>query len=190
MNFPFQIILASNSPRRQELLRNLNISFKVQVKETDELFPPDLPATEVARYLAEKKAAAFVPILEEQLVITADTTVVLDEEVLNKPADAAEAQRMLQQLSGKSHKVITGVCLQSSQTKISFDDTTEVYFRPLLEQEIKYYITKYKPFDKAGSYGIQEWIGMIGIEKIEGSYYNVMGLPVEKLYRHLHQLSV
>ncbi|WP_224999222.1 Maf family nucleotide pyrophosphatase [Cesiribacter sp. SM1] len=188
MNLPYPIILASNSPRRQELLRSAGISFSVKVKETDEVFPAAMPAGEVARFLAEKKADAFVDELEDALLITADTTVVLGEEVLNKPADAKEAVSMLKRLSGTSHKVITGVCLLQRKKKVIFDDITVVYFRQLDEEEIDYYVSNYKPFDKAGSYGIQEWIGMVGIEKIEGSYYNVMGLPVEKLYKHLKQL--
>ena len=190
MNFPFPIILASNSPRRQELLQKVGIPFTVKVKEIDEQFPADIETDEVARYLAEQKAEAFLPYLHDELVITADTTVILGQEVLNKPADAAEAFAMLTQLSGRAHKVVTGVCMLRKEWRKSFDDTTTVYFRKLEESEINYYIKHFKPFDKAGSYGIQEWIGMIGIEKIEGSYYNVMGLPVEKVYRHLkHYLS-
>jgi septum formation protein len=189
MNLPYPIILASNSPRRQELLRNAGISFSVRVKETDEQFPATMPVVEVARFLADKKAEAFRDELMDELIITADTTVVLRDEVLNKPANANEAASMLQRLSGTSHKVITGVCLLHRKQKVSFDDTTVVYFRQLEKEEIDYYIAHYKPFDKAGSYGIQEWIGMIGIEKIEGSYYNVMGLPVEKLYNYLKQLK-
>ena len=189
MNFPYPLILASNSPRRQELLRSLGIPFKVQVKETDEDFPASMPAREVARYLAEQKAKAFLPQQQETLIITADTTVVLDEDVLNKPADADEAFQMLRRLSGRSHQVITGVCLLHQQQLHSFDDTTRVYFRELDDEEINYYISQWKPFDKAGGYGIQEWIGMIGIERIEGSYYNVMGLPADKLYQHLKKLK-
>jgi septum formation protein len=189
MNFPFPIILASNSPRRQELLRSIGIPFQVWVKHTDEHYPPDMAAEEVARYLAELKADAFLAGLQNELVITADTTVVLGEEVLNKPADEEEAFSMLKRLSGTSHKVITGVCLLRREQKISFEDSTRVYFRELEEDEIRQYIREYKPFDKAGSYGIQEWIGMVGIEKIEGSFYNVMGLPLEKLYRHLKPLQ-
>ena len=189
MNFPYPIILASNSPRRQELLRNLGISFSVRVKETDEYFPADMPAEEVAQYLAEQKASAFTEELQDEVIITADTTVVLEDNVLNKPADAEEAYQMLKRLSGKVHKVITGVCLLSNHEgealKTSFSDTTSVFFSQLTDDEIYYYIHHYRPFDKAGSDGIQEWIGMIGIEKIEGSYYNVMGLPVEKLYKQL-----
>ncbi|AHM58312.1 Maf-like protein [Flammeovirgaceae bacterium 311] len=188
MNLPYPIILASNSPRRQELLTRLGITFSVRVKDTDEQFPADMPAGEVARFLAMKKAEAFREELQEELIITADTTVVLGNNVLNKPASAAEAVSMLKSLSGTSHKVITGVCLLHRNQIISFDDTTVVYFTQLDATEIDYYVTHYKPFDKAGSYGIQEWIGMIGIKKIEGSYYNVMGLPVEKLYKHLKQL--
>ena len=192
MNFPFPIILASNSPRRQELLRNAGVSFTVEVKETDEQFPPDLPAEEVAQYLAEQKATAFLSDPErwqpDTLIITADTTVVLDDEVLNKPADAREAFSMLRRLSGRSHKVITGVCMLHKGQKLSFDDTTTVFFKELTDEEINHYIQQYKPYDKAGSYGIQEWIGMIGIQKIEGSYYTVVGLPIQKVYAHLKLL--
>ncbi|EMR02801.1 Maf family protein [Cesiribacter andamanensis] len=190
MNFSFPLILASNSPRRQELLRLAGIPFSVRVKPTDEHFPPDMPADEVARYLAEQKAEAFRDELQDELVITADTTVVLGDEVLNKPADEQEAYAMLRRLSGTRHKVITGVSLLSRSYTKSFDDCTSVYFRPLEDEEIWQYIRQYKPFDKAGSYGIQEWIGMVGIERIEGSYYNVMGLPVEKLYQHLKKLAL
>lgn len=167
----------------------MGIPFQVWVKHTDESYPPDMAAEDVARYLAEVKAVAFLEELNDELVITADTTVVLGEDVLNKPADADEAYAMLKRLSGTSHKVITGVCLLSRQQKISFEDITTVYFRPLDEVEIRHYISEYKPYDKAGSYGIQEWIGMVGIEKIVGSYYNVMGLPVDKLYQHLKTLA-
>lgn len=189
MNFSFPIILASNSPRRQELFKNLGIPFQVQVKETEELYPADMPATEVAKYLAEKKAEAFLPFLKDELVITADTTVVVDDNILNKPANADEAFAMLRQLSGRAHQVITGVCLQRREQKYSFDDTTQVFFRTLTEEEIWHYVRTYQPFDKAGGYGIQEWIGMIGIEKIAGSYYNVVGLPLEKLYKQLQKFS-
>lgn len=171
------------------MLRQAGIPFSVQAKDTDENFPADMPVNMVARFLAEKKAKAFSAHTEDHIILTADTTVVVDERILNKPADAKEAAEMLQMLSGRSHRVISGACLLHRQQGISFDDTTEVFFRQLTSSEIEYYIQEYKPFDKAGSYGIQEWIGLIGIEKIIGSFYTVMGLPVHKVYYHLQKFS-
>lgn len=189
MNLKYPLILASKSPRRQELLRLAGIPFSVQSKETDEAFPADMPVTEVARYLAEKKAEAFRESAADHIILTADTTVLLDARIMNKPADVGEATEMLSLLSGRSHKVISGACLLYRQQRISFDDTTEVSFRSLTSTEISHYIQKYQPFDKAGAYGIQEWIGLIGIEKIIGSYYTVMGLPVHKVYQQLQQFG-
>lgn len=185
MNLKYPLILASKSPRRQELLRQAGFSFQVQSKETDESFPAAIPVQQVARYLAEKKADAFQQESLGQLVLTADTTVVVDSGILNKPANQREATEMLRMLSGRSHRVISGVSILHNNRKTSFDDHTEVWFRALLEEEIRFYIDHYQPFDKAGSYGIQEWIGLVGIEKIIGSYFTVMGLPVHKVYRHL-----
>lgn len=186
MNLKYPLILASKSPRRQELLQLAGFRFLVQTKETDEDFPDTIPAESVARFLAEKKALAFVEELkEDQLLLSADTTVIVDSEILGKPANADEAIEMIEKLSGRSHKVISGACLLHRKKFISFDDTTEVFFRQLTKQEIHYYVENYKPYDKAGAYGIQEWIGMIGIEKIIGSYYTVMGLPIHKVYQHL-----
>lgn len=175
------IILASQSPRRKELLALLDIEFTVEVREVDEVFPDDLVATEVAEYLAKLKASAFTNITDEQLIITADTVVVLDNKILGKPKNKAESTQMLQSLSNRSHRVITGVCIKTCDKTISFSNTTKVYFKELTASEIDYYIENYKPFDKAGSYGIQEWIGAIGITKIEGSYFNVVGLPIQEL---------
>jgi septum formation protein len=175
------IILASQSPRRKELLALLDLEFTVEVREVDEVFPDDLDATEVAEYLAKLKASAFTNITDEQLIITADTVVVLDNKILGKPKNKAEATQMLQSLSNRSHRVITGVCIKTCDKTISFSNTTKVYFKELTASEIDYYIENYKPFDKAGSYGIQEWIGAIGITKIEGSYFNVVGLPIQEL---------
>lgn len=191
MNLKYPLILASKSPRRQELLQQAGIAFTVKTKDTEEDFSASHPVTDVARYLAEKKAAAFLddPHFREHIVLTADTTVLVDQQILNKPADAREAQEMLEMLSGRSHQVISGVGLLYKQQLISFDDRTEVYFRKLRASEIAYYIEHYKPFDKAGAYGIQEWIGLVGIEKIIGSYYTVMGLPVHKVYRELEKFS-
>lgn len=189
MNFSRPILLASNSPRRKELLAGLGLTFEVRVKEVQEDFPEHMQREEVAEYLASHKAYAYAADLQDEVLITADTIVCLGDRILNKPADAAEAFNMLRSLSGQAHEVITGVCLLTRETKIVFHDVTKVYFKELTDQEIHYYIEHYKPFDKAGAYGIQEWIGMIGIEKIEGSYFNVVGLPVQKLYTHLLPLD-
>lgn len=187
MNLKYPLILASKSPRRQELLRQAGIPFSVQSKDTDEDFPADMPVDRVARYLAEIKAEAFRSESSDHIILTADTTVLVDDIILNKPADVEEATHMLRMLSGRSHRVISGVCLLTAQQRISFDDTTEVFFRQLTNAEIARYIAEYQPFDKAGSYGIQEWIGLIGIEKIIGSYYTVMGLPVHRVYQELQK---
>jgi len=182
----YEIILASKSPRRQELLRDLGINFSVQSMDTPEDFPDGLGMTEVPVYLAELKAEAFRPILKNnQLVITADTIVWLDGQVLNKPTDYADGFRMLKNLSGKKHQVLTGVCLLSTEKKVSFYASTDVWFKELSDEEIQFYLENYRPYDKAGAYGIQEWIGYIGIYHIEGSFFNVMGLPVQSLYEHL-----
>lgn len=183
-----KIILASGSPRRKELMQGLDIPFEVRVKETDESYPESLEKDKVALYLAEKKSEAYLSELKEnEIIITSDTTVLKDDVLFNKPKDKADAKNMLQQLSGTSHKVITGVCIRSKEKKISFDSVSLVQFKTLKEEEINYYIDKYKPFDKAGSYGIQEWMGYIGIEKIEGSYFNIMGMPVFKIYEELNR---
>lgn len=179
-----KIILASNSPRRQELLKGLGITFKVKTQEVDESYPSDLSSHKVAEYLAKKKAAAFT-LSTEEIVITADTTVVLEEQILNKPKDFADAQRMFALLSGTTHQVITGVCIKSLEKEVSFSRCTEVEFKTLNSTEIDHYINTYQPFDKAGAYGIQEWIGYIGITKLAGCYYNVMGLPLSNLYQEL-----
>jgi MAF protein len=182
------IILASGSPRRQQLLRETGLDFMIRTKDTPEDFPMDMRPEKVAAFLAEKKALAFQEDLNDEIVITADTVVIVDGQILGKPVDAQEAEKMLQMLSGRKHEVITGVCILSKEKKIVFDDTTKVHFKKLKEQDILYYINTYHPFDKAGAYGIQEWIGLTGIEKIEGSYFTVMGLPVHKVYEHLQEL--
>jgi septum formation protein len=182
----YEIILASKSPRRQQLLNDLGLNFTVQSMDIPEVFPENLGMTEVPVYLAELKAEAFRPQLKDnQLLITADTIVWLDGHVLNKPADYNEGFRMLSDLSGKKHQVITGVCLLSARKKISFYALTDVWFKQLSDTEINYYLEHYKPYDKAGAYGIQEWIGYVGINHIEGSFFNVMGLPVQSVYEHL-----
>ena len=179
-----KIILASKSPRRQELLRGLGIPFEIRTKEIDENFPNTIDASDVASFLAQKKAEAFELSIDE-ILITSDTAVLLTNRILNKPQNTEEAIEMLKSLSGKTHKVCTGVCIKSIEKEVLFSDFTSVTFKPLSTDEIEYYIKHFKPFDKAGSYGIQEWIGFIGIEKIEGCYYNVMGLPLSKLYQEL-----
>jgi len=178
-----KIILASKSPRRQQLLKDLGWSFTILTKDIDESFPPHLHRQEVALYLCEHKANAFKDeLIDNTIVITADTIVCLDDMIINKPDDAEDAKRMLRLLSGRKHDVFTGVCISSKEKSKSFYIMSSVYFKTLSDDEIDYYITNYKPFDKAGAYGIQEWIGFIGIEKIEGSYFNVMGLPIKELY--------
>ena len=189
MNLNYNLILASKSPRRQELLTKLDLKFEVKVKSIDESYPSDLVKTLVAEYLAKKKSKAFGILGVEDLLITSDTTVVFNNEVLEKASSATEAKEMLSTLSGKTHEVITGVCLRTNKNQTSFSEVTEVKFKNLSEFEIEYYIHNYSPFDKAGAYGIQEWIGMIGIEWINGDFYNVMGLPLFRLYNELKKFS-
>lgn len=183
----YDIILASGSPRRKELLAGLGLKFNVKVLNgIDESYPPTIPATEVAQFISKKKSAAYAQLITpENLIITADTVVVCDNNVLGKPKNKKEAKSMLNALSGKTHQVITGVTILSVNKSVSFSVNTDVRFAKLSESEISYYIEKYHPFDKAGAYGIQEWIGFIGVEFISGSYYNVMGLPVQRLYTEL-----
>jgi len=185
--FPFQIILGSASPRRQELLKSLGFDFlnkPVKVDETN--WPKDLEAQEIPLYLAELKADAYEDELkEDELLITADTIVWCEGKVFNKPENFAEAKKMLQTLSGKMHEVFTAVCLKGANKQTTFYDVSKVYFKKLKDEEIEYYLTNYSPYDKAGSYGVQDWIGYIGIDRIEGSFYNVMGLPVKDLYEEL-----
>lgn len=185
MSLNYHLILASKSPRRQELLKSLGFDFEIRTKEVDESFPADMDVKQVAQYLAKKKSAAFGELTEKEVLITSDTTVVIGDMILNKPADADEAIAMIESLSGNVHSVVTGVCLRSSDKTIAFSETTRVHFRSLTQEEILHYVNKYQPMDKAGGYGIQEWIGMVGIEKIEGDYYNVMGLPTHRLYQYL-----
>ncbi len=179
------LILASNSPRRKQLLHDAGFAFTVEVLPTDESYPTDLPAEEVAGYISREKAERFRGIRPDSLVLTADTMVIADHHILGKPTDANDAFRMIKILSGRSHKVVTAVSLLSDDIIETASDVAEVYFRDLEDWEINHYIEQYKPFDKAGSYGIQEWIGMVGIEKIEGSFYTIMGLPVQVVYRLL-----
>lgn len=190
----FHIILGSQSPRRQDLLAgvlsselNVHHPFEVVVKDVNEIFPEDMPVTEVPCYLAELKAKAFTPaeIKKNTIVITADTIVLLNGKIMGKPTSAQDAVAMLKSLSGNRHEVITGVCLRSAGKTQVFSDRSEVWFRHLSLKEIRFYTEHFRPFDKAGAYGVQEWIGYIGIEKIEGSYFNVMGLPTQQLYIEL-----
>lgn len=183
----YSLILASNSPRRNELLGGLGLPFQVRVVDGgDESFPPSLKGAEVARYIALQKAEANRSQMgPDDLLITADTIVCQGEEVFGKPTNRADALRMLQALTGKSHFVYTGVCLTSNFHQINFLAETEVFFCALSQAEIEHYVDFYKPYDKAGAYGVQEWIGFVGVERIEGSYFNVMGLPVHQLYTEL-----
>lgn len=181
------MILASRSPRRKHLLKELGFTFDViPYSDVDEDYPPELKPDQIPVYLARKKASGFSEDLDQNtILITADTIVWYDNRVLDKPKDEADAYRILKKLSGNMHTVITGVCLKSAEKEVAFSETTNVYFASLNDKEIDYYLKKFQPYDKAGAYGIQEWIGYIGIEKIEGSYFNVMGLPVQKLYVEL-----
>jgi septum formation protein len=188
MNFPLSLSLASKSPRRQYLLQEAGFEHTVVTIDIEETYPENIRTEDVPRYLANKKAEAYLPRLaDNELVITADTVVVLNEKILGKPKDKVHAKKLLSILSGQTHKVITGVCLASKKKKIDFDDTTMVTFKRLTESEIDYYVERYKPYDKAGAYGAQEWMGMIAIQRIEGSYFNVMGLPVHLLYEKLNR---
>ncbi len=180
-----KVLLASKSPRRRELLKMLDVEFEIVEADVEESFPSSLAAEEVPIFLAKKKATALEEIPHGAVLLTSDTIVVLDEEIIGKPVDRADAFRMLTALSGRSHRVITGVCLKSSNREIAFADITEVHFRELSESEINYYLEHYKPYDKAGSYGIQEWIGAVAIDRINGCFYNVMGLPVRRVYEAL-----
>lgn len=208
----YKIILASNSPRRKELLAGLDLPFEVKVIQgIDESYPASLDAYQVAEYISRKKAEAYRPLLDgtnassedsadaQLLILTADTVVIAPTEneqndqegkgvILGKPRDAEDAHRMLRMLSGKTHHVVTGVCLTTGQAQRQFSVVTEVTFKPLSDEEIDYYIEHYKPFDKAGAYGIQEWIGYIGCTGLKGSYFNVMGLPVQRIYEELKSL--
>ncbi|MCC6180626.1 MAG: septum formation protein Maf [Bacteroidia bacterium] len=184
--FPYQLILGSGSPRRQELLKSLGFEFLIKPINADESFPVTLTAEDIPLYLAEKKADAYSEeIKENEILITADTIVWCEGKVLNKPANFMEGKKMLEILSGKMHQVFTGVCLKGENKQTIFYDESKVYFKKLNNDEIEYYLTNYSPYDKAGGYGVQDWIGYIGIDKIDGSFYNVMGLPVKELYNEL-----
>lgn len=183
------IILASQSPRRQELLKAMDIKFSLLLKEVDESYPAQLEPAAIAMFIAEKKASAYNQESEDNMVITADTIVALQGEILGKPKDAVHARQMLTKLSGQTHQVYTGVSIHYERKIHTFSDKTDVSFRVLNPEQIDFYIENYHPFDKAGGYGVQDWIGMVAVEKIVGSYTNVMGLPTEKLYRVLSAYS-
>ena len=181
------LILCSNSPRRKEILSNSGYEFNVFSEPILEEYPDDLPPTEVAEFLAIKKNRSYQRLLADKIILTADTTVIANRELLEKPVSEADAHRMIKALSGQTHQVISGVCISEEDKTVSFSDITEVSFDELEPNEIKYYIENYKPFDKAGSYGIQEWLGLIGIKRITGSYFNVVGLPIHKVYKVLKE---
>ena len=186
----YKVILASASPRRRELLAGLDIDFEVRtLPDVDESFPATLQGGDIPLYISKKKADAYLSLMsEEELVITADTIVWLDGKALGKPVDVADADRMLREMSGKTHSVFTGVTITTKQVQRSFVACSQVTFAELTDEEIGYYIEKYRPMDKAGSYGVQEWVGYIGISGIDGSYFNVMGLPVQRLYNELKSI--
>jgi septum formation protein len=189
------LVLASNSPRRKEIMHNAGYEFTVKVIPTDESFSADMPVEEVPVFLARTKAECFRENLQDEIILCADTVVIIDQEnrtsnILNKPADHTEAKAMLRMLSGRVHRVITGVCVMTAEETIGFADTSYVHFKELTDWEIDYYIDRCKPFDKAGAYGVQDFIGMIGIPKIEGSFYTVMGLPIHRVYEALEKYLV
>ena len=186
----YRYVLASNSPRRKELLAGLGLDFEVRVIDgIDESYPASLPASQVAQFIAEKKAQAYrASMAPDELIITADTVVIVGSDILGKPKDEADAVRMLREISGRTHQVTTGVCLTTATRQRSVSVTTDVTFKQLTDAEIQHYVSTYRPFDKAGAYGIQEWIGYIGVTGLNGSYYNVMGLPVQRIYTELQQM--
>lgn len=186
----FDLILGSASPRRRDLLSALGYDFTILIKDTDESFDPRMLSTDVPRYLAEKKAAAILPFIDQHsVVLCSDTVVILDQDILGKPGNAEEAADMLERLSGRSHKVVTGICLESQFAKFSLTDETIVHFKEIPSEAISFYVEQFKPFDKAGSYGIQEWIGHHFVERIEGSFSTVMGLPTHCIAPLIEQME-
>jgi septum formation protein len=186
------LILASGSPRRRQLLTDLGLTYEIRLREVDESFPPNLRRGAIAEYLARHKAEAYrADLAPTELLLTADTIVCLDDDVLNKPADAAEAHHMLSRLQGRAHQVYTGVCLLPGDGRepVVFADETTVHFRALSDEEIAFYVKQYQPFDKAGAYGAQDWVGLVAIDRLEGSYFNVMGLPTHRVWAALTQLG-
>lgn len=187
--FPWRLVLASASPRRRQLLQGLDLPVEITAVDVDETPPPGMPVEEVAEHLARRKADAWPGTLApDQVLVTADTTVVLGDLLLNKPVDEADARRMLALLAGRRHRVVTGVCLRTARDTVSFSDVAEVDFRPLNDAEIAYYVGRYGPQDKAGAYGVQDWIGFTAVERIEGSFYTVMGLPLHRVQAALQAL--
>lgn len=186
-----RIILASQSLRRKQLLEWAEVSFEILVKETDEAYPPDLPVEEVAIHIARNKALAILSAVPpDSIILAADTIVVLNDRIIGKPKDRNDAIKILTDLSGNKHSVITGVCILQNEKEIVFADATDVYFHKLSKEQIEFYIDKYKPYDKAGAYAIQEWIGVVGIKSVKGDFYNVMGLPVSRIVRELEKFDV
>ena len=186
----YKVILASGSPRRRELMAGLGVNYEVRIlPDVDESYPHTLQGEEIPLYIAKEKADAYIPMMQpDELIITADTIVWLDGKVLGKPRDREDALQMLRTMSGRTHEVFTGVCITTTDWQRSFTAQTEVRFATLSEDEIIYYVDNFKPMDKAGAYGVQEWIGFIGVENISGSYYNIMGLPVQRIYNELKRL--
>ena len=185
----YHIIVASGSPRRQAFFNELDLDFTIQVKEVEEIYSLKLKHSQITDYLSQLKASVFKDLSEKDILITSDTIVWKDGEALGKPKDFEDAKQMLQNLSGQMHEVITSVCFTSINFQKTVHDVTKVWFKNFSEEEIDYYLKNYKPFDKAGSYGIQEWLGYIGIEKIEGCYFNVMGLPTRLVYKTLSEIA-
>lgn len=187
--FDRKIILASKSPRRSQLLAQAGFKFEVMTKEVEEDFPSEMPAEEVAAYLAEKKALACADFLrsDDEILLSADSVVILDGKIYGKPVDFDDAVQILTELSGRVHRVITGVCLLSKNKKRIFDEVAHVHFQPLSDAEIRYYIENYQPYDKAGAYAVQEWIGLCKVSKIEGTFTNIMGLPMESVFREIEK---
>ncbi|MFN0049554.1 MAG: Maf family nucleotide pyrophosphatase [Cytophagales bacterium] len=179
------LLLASGSPRRKEILQLAGFAFEVQTKDIDEVYPPEMALEQVPAYLAKVKASAFEAEARHKIVLTSDTVVIVENKIFGKPDNADHAFEMLKTISGTMHEVVSGVCIRFQNKEVIFSDISRVYFKSFTDNEINYYIENYKPFDKAGAYGVQEWIGMIGIEKIEGSFYNVMGLPIHLVYKEL-----
>ncbi len=185
----YTLILASASPRRQAFFKDLDLDFEIQVKRIDESYPSNLKGSQITDYISRMKASAFTEMEEKEILITSDTIVWLEEQALGKPKNSEEACLMLKRLSGCMHRVITSVCFTTPSFQTTVHDVTKVWFKDLSEEEIQYYVNTYKPFDKAGGYGIQEWIGYIGVEKIEGCYFNVMGLPIRLVYKTLSEIA-
>ncbi|MFT7330870.1 MAG: septum formation protein [Roseivirga sp.] len=181
----YSIILASGSPRRQQFLKDLGIDYTIKLREVEEIYPSTLKGVEITDYLAELKSSSFDNLKKNEILITSDTIVWLENKAIGKPKDRKDAINILKSISGKKHEVMTSICLKTRDSIKIVNDTTQVYFKILTQEEIEYYLDTFEPYDKAGAYGIQDWIGYIGVEKIEGSFFNVMGLPVHKLYTEL-----